>query len=389
MRKLLTNEEFKIKSNNIHKNEYIYDKTNVNERDDKGRVCITCKKHGDFWIRPCNHLQGKGCKECGKEKLSKIHIMPTSQFIAKANTIHSHQYVYTKTDLNVRDEKGRVIVTCPKHGDFLVTPNNHLKGRGCLKCYLESKWSSREEFIEKANAIHNDKYDYSDVVYNGNDIEVNIKCYKHGIFKQTPSSHLQGHGCRLCYFESLMTTTIEFIERGKEIHNDKYIYSETDLLKRDEKGRVIIMCPIHGNFKQTPSHHLEGRGCPKCNSSKMEKEIRILLSENKIDFEEQKKFSWLGEQKIDFYLLKYNIAIECQGVQHFRPIDFFGGENGLLMSMERDKRKSDLCNENNVKLFYYSNLNIDFPYEVITDKEELIQTINKEIAKQSNGREQN
>lgn len=389
MRKLLTNEEFKRKSNIKHNNEYNYDKTNVNKRDEKGRVCITCKKHGDFWITPGNHLQGKGCKECGKEKLSKMHIMPISQFVEKANTIHNHRYVYTKTDLNNRDEKGRVIVTCPKHGDFKITPNNHLKGRGCLKCYIESKWSSREEFIEKANAIHNNKYDYSDVVYKGNDIEVNIKCCKHGNFKQSPRSHLQGHGCRLCYFESLMTTTSEFIERGKEIHNYKYIYSETDLLKRDEKGRVIIMCPIHGNFKQTPSHHLEGRGCPKCNSSKMENEIRNLLSENKIDFEEQKNFSWLGRQKIDFYLSKHNIAIECQGIQHFKAKDFFGGEKTLSENKERDKRKSSLCKGNNVQLLYYSNLNIDFPYEVITDKEELIKTINKEIEIQNNGREQN
>lgn len=78
---------------------------------------------------------------------------------------------------------------------------------------------------------------------------------------------------------------------------------------------------------------------------------------------------------LDFYLPEYNVAIECQGRQHFESIDFFGGEKGLKETIERDKIKKELCEKNNIKLLYYSKLNIIFPYKVLTDEKELLNCI--------------
>lgn len=80
---------------------------------------------------------------------------------------------------------------------------------------------------------------------------------------------------------------------------------------------------------------------------------------------------------MDFYLPKYNIGIECQGGQHFKVVDHFGGEEGFKQRKELDERKRKLCDENGVNLLYYSNLGIDYPYYVIESKDELLESIKK------------
>ena len=85
--------------------------------------------------------------------------MTTEEFIKRAREKHKDKYVYTKTDLNNRDEKGRVIITCPIHGDFLQTPAAHLSGRKCNKCVRPSY--DTPSFIECASKKHNNKYTYT------------------------------------------------------------------------------------------------------------------------------------------------------------------------------------------------------------------------------------
>ena len=124
-----------------------------------------------------------------------------------------------------------------------------------------------EEFIKKARKVHGDnKYDYSKVNYVHSKIEVEIICPIHGSFKQTPNSHLSGHGCRECKKLSISAsrslTTEKFIKKAKEIHEDKYDYSKVKYVDYDTE--VEIICPIHGSFKQTPAHHLSGHGCREC-----------------------------------------------------------------------------------------------------------------------------
>lgn len=107
----------------------------------------------------------------------------------------------------------------------------------------------------------------------------------------------------------------------------------------------------------------------------MENDIRILLKNHNIIFEEQKKFEWLGRQSLDFYLPDYNVAIECQGIQHFESSEYFGGVNKFLYRKKCDTNKFNLCFNNGIRLLFYANYIYDFPYEVITDKNELIKRI--------------
>ena len=123
------------------------------------------------------------------------------------------------------------------------------------------KTNTIEQFILKANKIHNNKYDYSKTNYIDSKTKVCIICSIHGEFNQDPSNHLRGCGCPNCS-NVYIPTTNEWIEKAKEIHCNKYIYNKVKYLNTYTK--VTIVCPEHGNFKQTPANHLKGHGCPKC-----------------------------------------------------------------------------------------------------------------------------
>ena len=59
---------------------------------------------------------------------------------------------------------------------------------------------------------------------------------------------------------------------------------------------------------------------------------------------------------LDFYLPDYDISVECQGRQHFVPVDKFGGEDGFKDTKVRDTQKKTLCEEHGIKLLYFTEL---------------------------------
>lgn len=121
-------------------------------------------------------------------------------------------------------------------------------------------------FIEQSNYIHHERYDYSNVLYNGDSIKVTIICPVHGKFNQSPSSHLQGSGCWECGVnkrsKAAMKTTEKFIEEANQKHNNYYDYEYTEYQGTTEQ--VTIVCPNHGKFTQKAYKHLSGQGCSKC-----------------------------------------------------------------------------------------------------------------------------
>ena len=162
----------------------------------------------------------------------------------------------------------------------------------------------------------------------------------------------------------------------KEVHGDRYLYDKVDYKATHEK--VLIGCKEHGYFEMSPASHLRGQGCPRCNHSILEESLCLFLTNNNIEFEQNKRnIPWLNGLELDIYIPKYNVAIECQGLQHFEPFEFFGGEEKFKQQVERDKLKKQLCDEHGIKLLYYSNLGIDYPYEVFEDKEKLLEEIKK------------
>ena len=190
----------------------------------------------------------------------------TLNFIKKAKEIHSDKYKYDKT-VFVRSDK-KLCITCPVHGDFMMTPYNHLHGRGCKKCGIKQRVTT-EDFVSKAIEKYGNKYDYSRVKYVNSTTPVEIVCPSHGLFTQKPSYHMIWCGCKECAKENakhVIKTTEEFINDAKLIHGETYDYGKVDYKNKTEK--VCIICKKHGEFYQSPGHHLTGQGCPICGAQR-------------------------------------------------------------------------------------------------------------------------
>jgi len=123
-----------------------------------------------------------------------------------------------------------------------------------------------EEVIQKFKSVHGDTYDYSKVVYTGMLNKVTIVCKEHGDFQQVSSSHLTGRGCKKCSVihttRLSMLTEEEVVSRLKQIHSDKYDYSEFKYtISRDHS---TVICKVHGSFSISVTSHLSGKGCKQC-----------------------------------------------------------------------------------------------------------------------------
>ena len=301
----------------------------------------------------------------------------TEEFIERANKIHKGKYLYTESVYVNTETKVKII--CPIHGEFWQTPHMHLHGQGCPKCYGNDT-KTTEKYIEECKKVHGDKYDYSKTKYVNAYSKVTIICPIHGEFEQIARVHLYGHGCPQCSGKRKYDKDY-FIEKAKEIHSNKYDYSLIEEIKNN-KTKLPIICPTHGLFYQTIDNHINAKqGCPKCQRSLLEEDIAIFLEKNGYEFEEQKHFNWLLSQSLDFYLPKYKVAIECQGIQHLMPYGSFGSKKITKeMLFEKvcklDDNKNKLCKENGINIIYYAETNLPYRYPICRNKEELLKALN-------------
>ena len=261
-----------------------------------------------------------------------------------------------------------------------------------------SKKLTTEEFIKKSKEIYKDKFSYDDVNYVDNNTKVKLWCNDHnGFIEQTPHQHLRGNGCKVCADKEkglkYRSNTEEFIEKANKVHNNKYDYSKVNYINAITPVEIICnKCNL--SFWQTPHSHLSGSGCPMCKCSKLEEETRLFLICSGLDFKEQFTWEWLvykRNQFVDFYIPEFNAAIECQGIQHFSDIKFFGNNVSFEDRLDKDKNKSRLCTEHGINLFYYSNIikngydkqyklsSFTYPYKVFEDLNELFIEIKKLI----------
>ena len=176
----------------VHNNKYSYEKAKYIDADTK--ICVTCPVHGDFHILPFNHLGGQGCPKCKGKNLTQDEI------IIKFKKIHKDKYDYSKVIFNKMKEK--VCIICPEHGEFWQTPQKHLNGQGCPKCGIKKRTENSvldtKTFINRANIVHNNKYDYNSINFKNLHNKIQIHCPKHGYFEQNAYDHLNGHGCPIC-----------------------------------------------------------------------------------------------------------------------------------------------------------------------------------------------
>ena len=202
----LTTEEFIEKAKVVHGDRYDYSK--VEYVDLKTKVCIICKKHGEFWQVPHSHIKGHGCKKCANKIKQPKQTYTQEEIIARIRSLFGERYSYEKVEYKAM--KVPISLVCHEkdvngneHGEFSIRPDNIFSGKqGCPKCYDDRRSRLQrkplETFIEEAKKIHGDLYEYHKVDYVNTNSKVCIVCKIHGDFWQTPSNHLKGQGCPYC-----------------------------------------------------------------------------------------------------------------------------------------------------------------------------------------------
>ena len=331
---MLNTSKFLERASLIHGDRYIYDQ--VIYINNSTKIIIKCKIHGEFLQTPKNHLAGQGCKKCSPKYIGNI-----DDFIEKCKKIHGDKFFYDK--VNYVNSSTKVVVTCKIHGDFLITPNNHLTGADCIKCKGNYK-SNKKEFISKSLDIHGDVFLYDKVEYESCIKKVIITCKIHGDFKQSPTRHLSGDGCPKCA-GVYKSNKEEFIVKSVNIHGDKYCYDAVNYI--NNKTKIKINCLKHGEFLQTPNHHLKGVGCPSCKKSKGEIKIENILKKNNINYKPQYTFPDLKNKNLlcfDFGIIdnqgKLKYLIEFNGEQHYKIMKYFHkSQKDFELSLYRDNLK--------------------------------------------------
>jgi len=279
--KRLTTEDFIRKAGLKHNEKYDYSK--VEYVNNSTKVKIICPEHGEFEQAPYKHInRSQECPKCGRNKSDLNRRKGLEYFIEKAKEKHGNRYNYSKVEYKTNSTKVKIV--CTKHGEFEQIPENHYIS-GCAKCAGNTQ-KTTEAFIEDANKIHNNKYDYSNSVYTKAFNKVKIICPEHGEFEQTPDAHVNAKsGCPYCgsggtysewYFENnpykknqaaifyiinMKSETEEFIKIGitiKSAHfrfrspskNGGYKYSVIKEIKMPLYDAWKIEQEILSNFKE-------------------------------------------------------------------------------------------------------------------------------------------
>lgn len=354
-------------------NDYITDVFNINPNIEvigiyiNARTPIThrCKKDGYEWdVSPDHILRGRGCPKCAKN-IKRTH----SSFISELSIINNNvevieQYINNKT---------KILCKCKIDGfKWYAYPDNLLNGHGCPKCSAleikKNKTKTHDDYIVELEKIAPNILVFDRYVRN--DVPILHKCIIDNYeWKAIPGNLLRGAQCPRCSKKEKYTTD-SFKEKMSQINDDIIILGEYV----HSKSKILCKCKIDGyEWEATPTNLIYGRGCPICNESHGEKIISSYLIDNHIAFCSQYTFLECKRIKMlpfDFYLEDYNACIEYDGEQHYKPVDYFGGQQGLEQRKINDAIKTKYCKDNNIPL-----LRIKYDQDIVSSINNFLNTL--------------
>lgn len=284
----ISKNEFLRRAKKVHGDKYDYSKLDYHRLTEKGT--IICPIHGEFSQILTIHIHAaRGCPECGGS-VKKTR----ESFELSARLIHGDKYDYSNVEYI--NNKTKVNITCRDcNNEFYIRPDSHMNGKGCVKCgYAKSSKNrslTKDQFIINSRLVHGDAYDYSVSEYVNTSIKLNISCFKHGVFEQTPGNHMSGVGCPMCK-----------LSKGEVSISD--VLDDIGVLYKTEMTFDDCINPLTGS-----------------------------------------------ELYFDFYLPDHNMCIEYDGEQHYMSNDFFGGVSQLALAKNRDLIKTRYCIDNGIFLY--------------------------------------
>lgn len=356
-------ESFKTKVDELTKGEYKllgkYEKTHTKTR-------IKHLKCGYvFEMAPHNFLAGQRCPNC-KYKSSKVGGRKSYDcFKKEVQKLTNNEYDILPPYKNNKTKVEFIHLSCYNH--FKMRPDNFLNGSRCPVCASKHrsklKAMTNDEFVKRVKSTWGNEYTLLSEYVNS-DTPIKVKHNNCGnIYMTRPTDFLRGHGCLKCsYVErspkigvNQRTPLSEVKKSIKDILGDQYVVLTKDSDYRGNRQHISIKHLVCGTVYKARYSDIQcgHTGCPYCNSPKGELIISKILNSLNINYEAQKTFDDLKDKSYlsyDFYIPDQNILIEYQGLQHYKPVKHFGGENQFKLQQQHDKFKSEYAKSHNYKL---------------------------------------
>ena len=365
-------------------NKYTYDKIKE-EFECRGYILITghkvksnekyeyvCKKHQDKGPQFIDwghfHCCGRGCYYCGRERTESARTKDLSEYDGKS-LAESKGFEYV--GMSRHDKKVWVQFACPRHKNYGVQemPYNNMKRvvAGCQHCIGRN---DDEEIVLREMYAANPYVELLEP-YCGRTKRIKMRCILHDIIStKTPHEVIAGKGCVQCGSEKLserLKMPIDiFLKRLQESYKDIELISNYSSMGE----RANFHCgQCNADFYDYPSYILR-RGCPVCGGSSVEQTIGEILTKYKIRYMTQFSFDDCKDKRklpFDFYLPDYNILIEYDGEQHYRPVNFGGiddekAQANLLTTQKHDQIKNEYCQQHKINLIripYWDKNNLE------------------------------
>ncbi len=343
-----TNAEFKKEVYDLVGDEYTFLDHYVNT-DTKLKV-----KHNNcgntYKVTPHNFIGGKRCPYCCSNA-NKTN----AEFKKEVFDLVGNEYTFLEPYADALTKIGVKHIKCEHI--YKVTPNSFLQGSRCPYCAKSIRGDklvkTDDEFKQEVHELVGDEYTFLDTYVN-NVTKLKVKHNTCGnIYEVTPSSFLGGSHCPHCNAGGVSKkTNVEFRHEVFSLVGNEYSFLET---YQGTGNKLKVKHSKCGHtYKVRPTDFLDHHArCPYCSSPKGEDIINKILNNLNIHFEYQKTFDDLKDTNLlsyDFFIPNQNILIEYQGIQHYKPIDYFGGDERFNYQQKHDQMKADYAKANGYNL---------------------------------------
>ncbi|WP_446688237.1 hypothetical protein [Priestia megaterium] len=360
-------EEFSKRGYELLETEYKSAKTKMKYR---------CSYHPDkdLSIHLNNLKSGYGCPYCA-EVVKYTYEEVREEFEKRGFILTDDNYINNTTPLRY---------VCPLHPDKeqKMYLTNLLKGQGCYYCGRKTSAEKNRTGFEEVKMVFEEKgYLLLEKKFISSLTPMRYICPRHPDRENyiAYAKIKAGQGCNECGIEKvgniLRKTHEQFEESIYNLVGDEYkVISE---YFNNNTHIKIIHNTCGYEYTVLPGNFFGGKRCPKCRESKGEKRISNFLEDNDITYKRQFRFPDCKNQAqlpFDFAVFKNNelvLLIEYQGIQHFKPIAYFGGEEGYKYRKGNDEIKRNYCIDNNLKLLEITYLNFDSIKDIL--KKELLE----------------
>ena len=324
-----------------------------------------------------NFKQGKRCPECQREKTSKIK---RKDYRTIKNAFENEGYTLLTKEEDYKNAHTKLDYICPKGHYHSIIWNSFNGGNRCPECATEfTKNKLKMDYNEIKEGIEKEGYILlsTEEEYENNTFKLRMVCPQGHYCEISWGNFQQGRRCRKCaIFSNAKSQRTDFKIIQKSFLEEGYILlsKESDYTNRDSK--LYFICDnghcnniTWGNFK-------EGCRCSKCNSPKGERKIIKILDKLKLKYIHNNSIWEDNNLRPDFFLPDYNLVIEFDGIQHFEPVEHFGGETNFKITQQRDLEKNKYCENNNINILripYWEFENIE---NIICQEIEKLKTFN-------------